>query len=84
MRVSATELSRKPRLVLAALERGEAVILTYRGKVKATIIAAGEKPRPHLPITEDPAFGMWKDREDMKDASAWVRAQRRPRYRSDQ
>jgi len=56
MRVSATELSRKPRNVLAAVERGETVSLTYRGKVRAGIVAAEEKPR--TPITEDPAFGM--------------------------
>jgi len=45
-----------PRNVLAAVERGETVFLTYRGKVRAGIVAAEEKPR--TPITEDPAFGM--------------------------
>jgi hypothetical protein len=25
------------------------------------------------PLREDPAIGMWADREDMKDSAAWVR-----------
>lgn len=25
------------------------------------------------PIPEDPAIGMWKDRDDMKDGASWVR-----------
>jgi hypothetical protein len=29
-----------------------------------------------VPLAEDPAIGMWKDREDMKDSAAWVRRQR--------
>ena len=29
-----------------------------------------------VPLAEDPAVGMWEDREDMKDSSAWVRRQR--------
>ena len=27
-----------------------------------------------------PAFGMWKDRDDMADPAAWVRALRKPRF----
>lgn len=29
-----------------------------------------------VPLAEDPAIGMWADREDMKDSVAWVRRQR--------
>ncbi len=31
-------------------------------------------------VEDHPAFGMWADREDMKDPSAWVRKIRAPRY----
>jgi hypothetical protein len=39
-------------------------------------------PRSKEPMRlEDyPAFGMWADRENMKDPSAWVRKIRAPRY----
>lgn len=33
--------------------------------------------------TDDPAFGMWRDREDMTDVAAYVRKLRQPRYRHD-
>jgi len=26
-----------------------------------------------VPLRDDPAVGMWADREDMKDSAAWVR-----------
>ena len=26
-----------------------------------------------VPLREDPAIGMWADREDMQDSAAWVR-----------
>ena len=29
-----------------------------------------------IPLAEDPAIGIWKDREDRKDSAAWVRQQR--------
>lgn len=33
--------------------------------------------------TDDPAFGMWRDRQDMADVPAYVRKIRQPRYRTD-
>ena len=31
----------------------------------------------HVPLQDDPAVGIWADREDMKDSAAWVRKLRR-------
>ena len=31
-------------------------------------------------VTDDPAFGIWRDREDMADVAAYVRKLREPRY----
>lgn len=36
-----------------------------------------------LPGGEDPAFGIWRDREDMDDVAAYLRKMRAPRYRRD-
>jgi hypothetical protein len=33
--------------------------------------------------TDDPAFGMWRDRSDMADVAAHVRQLRKPRYTRD-
>lgn len=32
---------------------------------------------------DNPLFGMWRDREDMADAEAYVRTQRAPRFKRD-
>ena len=33
--------------------------------------------------TDDPAFGIWRDREDMDDVAAYVRRIRAPRFNRD-
>ena len=33
--------------------------------------------------TDDPAFGIWRDREDMADVAAYARKLREPRYHRD-
>ena len=42
----------------AVIDRAEAILQGRLAKV---------------PLREDPAIGMWADREDMKDSAAWVR-----------
>lgn len=46
-----------------------------------------EEVRPTAPaeefVTDDPAFGIWRDREDMADVAAYVRRIREPRYNRD-
>jgi len=34
-------------------------------------------------VTDDPAFGIWRDREDVADVAAYVRKIRQPRYNRD-
>lgn len=34
-------------------------------------------------VTSDPAFGIWRDREDMTDVEAYMRKLRAPRYNRD-
>jgi hypothetical protein len=34
-------------------------------------------------VTDDPAFGIWRDRQDMNDVHACVRKLREPRYSPD-
>lgn len=45
-------------------------------RAKASIPTSKEPMR----VENHPAFGIWADREDMKDPSAWVRKMRAPRY----
>ena len=34
-------------------------------------------------VTDDPAFGIWRDQEDMADVAEYVRKLRAPRYHRD-
>ena len=34
-------------------------------------------------VTNDPAFGIWRDHEDMSDVEAYLRKLRAPRYNRD-
>ena len=78
MKVTMLEMRRDPGKIVEAIERNEKVILTKRGKEIAEIVPMTQKERPS--IRDNPAIGMWKDREDMKDPSEWVRKIRKPRY----
>ncbi len=42
-----------------------------------------EDAQPLAFETNDPAFGIWRDREDMADVQAYVRKLREPRYGRD-
>ena len=73
MEITAKELRSKVGAALACVDRGEAVTITYRGKPKARLVGmdqglptAGEEERM-------PAFGMWRDRDDIADIDAYVR-----------
>jgi prevent-host-death family protein len=78
MKVTITDLRYRMKDVLSAVERGEPVTVLNRGKPKAKLVPFSEK-RKGAKISDDPAFGMWKDREDMRDPSAYVRKIRQGR-----
>ena len=46
-----------------------------------------EELQPDVPaeefVTNDPAFGIWRDRQDVPDVAAYVRKLREPRYSRD-
>lgn len=64
--------------VLHALADGIQCAWTVRIEEEATTPAPAEAF-----VTDDPAFGIWRDREDMADVAAYVRKLRAPRYNRD-
>ena len=59
-----------------------------RGDARVTVriemqTAPAEKEAAEAFVTDDPAFGIWRDREDMVDVEAYVRKLRAPRYTRD-
>lgn len=63
--------------LLAATDRGESVVITYRGRRRA-VLQGWEAPGDrHEANRRNPAFGMWAD--DVGDVATQVRAMRQPR-----
>ena len=79
MVVSAKQLRLKTSAVLKRVQKVGSVTVTLRGKPVAKIVPL--QPKNPRPLTDYPAFGMWADREDMKDVQAWLRKIRAPRYK---
>jgi len=82
MKATTLDLRYKMKDILRAIDRGETVTVLYRGKEKARLVPIESKTEKELKPSDHPAFGMWKDREDMKDPVAYIRKLRdTPRYR---
>ena len=79
MKASIVDLRYRMKAVLAALDRGEPVTVLHRGKEKARLVPIETKTPKRHP-SEDPAFGIWKSRPEMRDVRKYVRTLRKPRF----
>jgi len=78
MVVTAKELRLKTSRILKKVQQVGSATVTLRGKPVARLTALKREEAPRL--VDDPAVGMWADREDMRDVRAWLRKIRTPRY----
>jgi len=78
MKASILDLRRRMGEVLKSLERSEPVSILHRGKEKGIIYPVACK-ESKLTVEQHPAFGMWKDRDDLKDVDRVVRGLRKGR-----
>ena len=62
----------------ARLARATGVTVTVRIEEEAQAVVPSEAY-----ATDDPAFGIWRDRDDMDDVAAYVRKLRMPRFNRD-
>ncbi len=79
MKASFVDLRKKSAEIIRALERNEPVTILYRGVPRAIMQPLG-KQRSVGRVKDHPAFGMWKDREDLRDVAAYVRRLRKGRF----
>lgn len=77
MKARIVDLRYRMKDVLKAVDRGETVTVLYRGKEKARLVPIREIRIEDL--RSDPAFGMWKQRKELKDPERWLRKLRRGR-----
>jgi prevent-host-death family protein len=78
MVVTAKQLRLNPSRVLKKVQQVGSLTVTLRGKPVARLSALKSK-RP-MRVEDHPAFGMWADRDDMKNVHAWLKKIRTPRY----
>lgn len=77
MKATLLDLRRNLAKILAAIERNETVTISRRGREFAEIVP---KLKPEATIIDSPAFGMWKDREEIRDPAAYVTQSRKGRF----
>jgi prevent-host-death family protein len=79
MKATAKDLRFNTSALLQTVARGEEVVISFRGKPVAKLVPMATKQaakaEPKLK-----GFGMWKDRPEMKDSVAYIRALRKPRF----
>jgi hypothetical protein len=80
MKASILDLRRRMAEVLRALDRNETVKILYRGRERAILIPSGTSGKGAPPARNHPAFGIWKDRDDLADVPAHVRRLRKGRF----
>jgi prevent-host-death family protein len=80
MKASILDLRRRMRDVLDALERNEPVTILHRGVEKGVIVSTASTHSRAEIVSDHPAFGIWKDREDFGDVAQAVRQLRKGRY----
>ncbi|HBA71135.1 MAG: prevent-host-death protein [Geobacteraceae bacterium GWC2_55_20] len=76
MKATAKDLRFHSKELLDTVNRGEEVVITFRGKPCAKLIPfeAGKK------ISKSELFGIWKDDERTKDVDNYVRELRKGRF----
>jgi prevent-host-death family protein len=78
MKATVLDLRYRTKDILKAVERGQTVTVLYRGKETALIQPIRPASQRHK-LSEDKAFGIWKDRKDLRDVAAFVRKLRKSR-----
>ncbi len=80
MKATVRDLRYRTKDVLEAVDRGEVVTVLYRGKEKARLmpLPRGDRGANLIP---GKAFGMWRDRRDLRNVSGYVRKLRQGRFR---
>ncbi len=81
MDITTKELRSHARLLLDAVQRGETVTITYRGRPSARVVQIEDAESTGREAAADSElFGLWADRDDLDDVAAHVRTLRRSRY----
>lgn len=76
MKATVKDLRYNLKNIMESVDRGEEVLITNRGRVKARIVPADATP---VESTENPFVGMWSDRKDIENVDSHIRNLRKGR-----
>lgn len=77
MKATAKDLRFHSKELLDTVNRGEEVVITFRGKPCAKLVPYREKKKK---ITKNELFGIWKNNDIAQDVNKYVRGLRKGRY----
>lgn len=77
MKATAKELRFNSKELLDTVNRGEEVVITFRGKPCAKLIPYAEKTGTNA---ANDLFGMWKDNDGVQNVDAYIRRLRKGRF----
>ncbi len=77
MKATAKELRFNSKELLNAVDRGEEIIITFRGKSCAKLIPYSEQKKGQ---SETDLFGIWKDNDKIGNVNDYVMGIRKRRY----
>lgn len=77
MNATAKQLRFNIKTILRSVARGEEVTITMRGKPIARLVSIERRKPKHVDV--ETVFGMWSDRDDLRDVAGYVRVIRKGR-----
>ena len=77
MKATAKDLRFHSKELLDTVNRGEEVVINFRGKPCAKLIPYEEKNKE---IAKNELFGIWKDNDMVQDVDEYIRGLRKGRY----
>ena len=78
MNATAKQLRFNTKSLLQSVARGEEVTITMRGKPVARLVTVNRRRKKKG--EDDTIFGMWRDRDDLRDVQSHVRNIRKGRF----
>jgi len=80
MKATFLDLRKRSKEIARALDRNQSITLFYRGKAKGVIVPISPPAGKIVSARSHRAFGMWKDRVDLKNVRAAISALRKTRH----
>jgi prevent-host-death family protein len=77
MKATAKDLRFHSKELLETVNRGEEVVITFRGEPRAKLIPYTEEKGK---VINNELFGIWKDKDDIQDVDEYVGEIRKGRY----